>query len=64
MLGREEGFFGFKAAKACKSCKSRQELSNECLFANVGVDTAENGPLKVCQKLARRCQELEKKKKN
>ena len=34
-----------------KSCISRQELSNEYLLAKVGVDTAENGPLKVCQKL-------------
>ena len=25
--------------------------SNEYLLANVGVDTAENGPLKVCEKL-------------
>ena len=36
----------------CKSCRSRQELSNEYLLANFGVDTAENGPVKVCQKLA------------
>ena len=34
-----------------KSCRSRQELSREYLLANIGVDTAENGPLKVCQKL-------------
>ena len=27
--------------------------SNECLPANIGVDTAENEPLKVCQKLAK-----------
>ena len=38
-------------AKACKSCRSRQELSNEYLLAKLGVDTAENEPLKVCQKL-------------
>ena len=31
----------------CKSCKSRQELSNEYLLAKIGVDTAENEPLKV-----------------
>ena len=36
--------------KACKSCRSRQELSNEYLLAKCGFDTAENGPLKVCQK--------------
>ena len=36
-----------KAAKVCTSCRSRQELSNEYLFAKIGVDTAENGPLKV-----------------
>ena len=41
-----------KGAKMCNSCRSRQELSNEDLLANCGVDTAENGPLKVCQKLA------------
>ena len=28
--------------------------SNEYLLANIGVDTAENKPLKVCQKLAKR----------
>ena len=42
-----------KGAKACKSCRSRQELSNEYLLAKFGVDTAENGPLKVCQKFAK-----------
>ena len=39
-----------KGAKMCKYCRSRQELSNENLLANFGVDTAENLPLKVCQK--------------
>ena len=39
-----------QGAKVCKSCRSRQELSNE--LANIGVDTAENGPVKACQKLA------------
>ena len=34
-------------AKVCKSCTSRQELSNEYLLAKIGVDTAENEPLKV-----------------
>ena len=35
-------------AKVCKSCsRSRQELSNEYLLAKIGVDTAENEPLKV-----------------
>ena len=29
-------------------CRSRRELSNECLLAKVGVDTAENEPCKVC----------------
>ena len=28
----------------------RDSYSNEYLLANFGVDTAENGPLKVCQK--------------
>ena len=42
-----------KGAKACKSCRSRQELSNEYLLAKIGVDTAENEPLKVCQQLAK-----------
>ena len=42
-----------KGAKACKSCRSRQELSNEYLLAKFGVDTAENKPLKICQKLAK-----------
>ena len=48
-----------QCAKVCKSCRSRQELSNEngvfsinmYLLAKFGVDTAENGPLKVCQKI-------------
>ena len=26
-------------------CRSREELSNECLLAKIGVDTAENEPL-------------------
>ena len=42
-----------KGAKVGQSCRSRQELSNEYLLAKFGVDTAENGPLKVCQKLAK-----------
>ena len=41
-------------AEACKSFRSRQEFSNECLLAKIGVDTAENGPLKVCRKKANR----------
>ena len=36
-----------KGAEVCKSCRSRQELSNECLLAKIGFDTAENGPLKA-----------------
>ena len=41
-------------AKVCKSCRSRQEFSNKYLLAKIGVDTAENGPLNVCQKLTKR----------
>ena len=37
-------------AKVCKSCRSRQELSNDYLLAKIRFDTAENEPLKVCQK--------------
>ena len=37
--------------KACKSSRSRQEVSNEYLLANIGFDTAENEPLKVCGSL-------------
>ena len=40
-----------KGAKACKSCRSRQELSNEYLLAKIGVDTAENEPLKIWRKI-------------
>ena len=47
------GFKRCKGAKVCKSCRSRQELSNEYLLAKFGFDTAENEPLKVCQKLAK-----------
>ena len=45
----------------CKSCRYRQELSNEYLLAKIGFDTAENGPLEVCQKLSNsaRSQKLE-----
>ena len=32
-------------------CRSRRELSNEYLLANIGVDTAENEPLKVWRKI-------------
>ena len=39
--------WGLSVAKAFKSCRSRQELSNEYLLAKIGVDTAENEPLKV-----------------
>ena len=42
-----------KGTKVCKSCRSRQELSNERSLAKIGFDTAENGPLKVCQQLVR-----------
>ena len=34
----------WNGAKACKSCRSCQELSNECLLAKFGFDTAENEP--------------------
>ena len=40
-------FWDLSGAKVCKSCRSRQELSNEYLLAKIGVDTAENEPLKV-----------------
>ena len=44
------------------SCRSRQELSNEYLLANFGVDAAENGPLEVCLKFAKlEKSQLEKK---
>ena len=33
--------------------RSRQELSNEYVFAKIGFDAAENGPLKVCQQFAK-----------
>ena len=39
-------------AKARKSCRSRQELSYELLLAKIGVDTAENEPLKVTDSAA------------
>ena len=44
---------GFDSSALCRSrqeresCRSRQELSNEYLLAQIGVDTAENEPLKV-----------------
>ena len=45
-------------AKACKSCRSRQELSNEYSLSKFGFDTAENKPLKVCQKGAKQENEI------
>ena len=44
-------FWDLSGAKVCKSCRSRQELSNEYLLAKIGVDTAENEPLKVWRKI-------------
>ena len=38
--------------RICKSYRSRQELSNEYLLAKLGVDTAENEPLKVTDSAA------------
>ena len=32
-------------------CRSRRELSNEYLLGEIGVDTAENEPLKVWRKI-------------
>ena len=37
--------------KSITSCRSRPELSNEYLLAKIGVDTAENEPLKVWRKV-------------
>ena len=58
-------YTGFQRCKSvyqkthkCTSCRSRQELSHPYilstynLLAKFGVDTAENGRLKVCQKMA------------
>ena len=36
----------WNGAKVCESCRSRKMLKNAYLDANIGVDTAENGPLK------------------
>ena len=33
-------------------CRSRRELSNEYLLAKIGVDTAENEPLKIADSAA------------
>ena len=41
----------WSGAKVCQSCRSRKMLQNEYLLAKFGFDTAENEPLKVCQKL-------------
>ena len=32
--------------------RSRREVSNECLLAKIGLDTAENEPCRVCPKSA------------
>ena len=36
-----------RSREECGICRSRQELSNEHLAAKIGVDTAENEPLKA-----------------
>ena len=41
----------FLLEDACKSERSCQELSNEYLVAKIVLDTAENEPSKVCQKI-------------
>ena len=45
-------------AKVCKSCRSRQELSNDYLLAKIRFDTAENEPLKVCQKIRQKLKKV------
>ena len=49
---------GFKrCTRVCTTCRSRPRepfhASTSYLLANIGVDTAENGPLKVCQQRAK-----------
>ena len=44
-------FRGLSGSKICQSCRSHQELSNEYFLAKIGVDTAENEPLKVWRKI-------------
>ena len=39
-------YWGLSGAKACKSCRSRQELSNEYLITEFGVDTEKTSPIK------------------
>ena len=40
-----------KTVQRSALCRSRQELSNEYLLAKIGVDTAENEPLKFWRKV-------------
>ena len=46
-------FLGFdsKTVQRGALCRSRRELSNEYLLAKIGVDTAENEPLEVWEKI-------------
>ena len=44
-------FCDLSGAKVYESCRSRQELSNDYLLAKIGVDTAENEPLKSLGKI-------------
>ena len=53
---------GLSGAKVCTSCRSRHDLSNEYLLAKIGFDTAENGPLQVCQRLAPKARRKRKPK--
>ena len=40
-----------KTVQRSALCRSRRELSKEYLLAKIGVDTAENEPLEVWEKL-------------
>ena len=40
-----------KAVQRSALCRSRRELSNAYLLAKIGVDTAENEPLEVWEKI-------------
>ena len=53
MLANFEKNWDCRAVQRTALCRSRRELSNACLLAKFGFDTAENEPCKVCLTLLR-----------
>ena len=46
-------FLALRPSEWCGTCRSRQALSNGTLVAKIGVDTAENEPIKKLEMVGR-----------